>query len=447
MKTEARRAAPGAGALALMGLLGLCGELRGQSAGSQVYEALRTAPRVRVVIALREPQAPATSLALRAGEVDHLERAVLGGLGPEEFRITHRFVSFPALAGELSAAGVEKLLRDPDVLRVDLDVPMSMNLAESVPLIKADAVHNMGVTGRGVTVAVLDTGIDANHPDLKDSLTAEQCFCANADGSGCCPNGATSQSGAGAARDEQGHGTNVAGIITSAGHVAPLGVAPDASIVAVRVLDKAGSASSTTQLLSGLDWVMTNHPEVKVVNLSLGTANLFPGTCDSAASFTMAFQSAISALRSRGALTFSSSANNANATAIAVPACVSSSVAVGATYDASVGTVSFGCTDSTTAADRIACFSNSSSKVDLLAPGGAITSTGMGGGTSTFFGTSQACPHAAGAAALLLSAKPGLTPDQIEAALKNTGVPIADSRNGLTFKRIDVQAALAAAGN
>ncbi len=77
-----------------------------------------------------------------------------------------------------------------------------------------------------------------------------------------------------------------------------------------------------------------------------------------------------------------------------------------------------------------------------LAPGAAISAAGRGGGTSTFLGTSQASPHAAGAAALLLQARPDLSPGQIEAALKSTGAPITDPKNGLSFKRIDVKSAL-----
>jgi subtilisin family serine protease len=115
---------------------------------------------------------------------------------------------------------------------------------------------------------------------------------------------------------------------------------------------------------------------------------------------------------------------------------------VGAVYDGNVGTVTFGCTDATTDRDQVACFSNSSSAVDILAPGAAITSTGVGGGGVTYMGTSQACPHAAAAAALLLEVKPGLTPDQIETALKNTGNVLTDGRNGLSMPRIDVSAAL-----
>lgn len=78
----------------------------------------------------------------------------------------------------------------------------------------------------------------------------------------------------------------------------------------------------------------------------------------------------------------------------------------------------------------------------MLAPGAAIASTGLGGGIATFIGTSQAAPHAAAAAALLFQAKPGLTPDQVLNALKATGAVVSDPRNGLSFPRIDLLAAL-----
>src|SRR2546423_15420364 len=111
---------------------------------------------------------------------------------------------------------------------VDVDPPAWADLAESAALIRADQVRGTGVTGRGVVVAVVDTGVDTHHPDIRDSLIGEQCFCATPAGVPCCPNGGAQQSGAGSAEDDHGHGTNVAGIITSDGRVAPPGNAPDA---------------------------------------------------------------------------------------------------------------------------------------------------------------------------------------------------------------------------
>jgi subtilisin family serine protease len=108
-------------------------------------------------------------------------------------------------------------------------------------------------------------------------------------------------------------------------------------------------------------------------------------------------------------------------------------------YTDDVGPVSiFGCRDATTAADQVTCFTNSNSKLELMAPGAPITSTGVNGGTSTFYGTSQASPHAAGGAALLLEANPGLMPQDIRDVLSATGVPVTDPKNGLTFPRINL---------
>ena len=418
---------------------------RGAGADAALRDALRSNHVARVVVSLRAPRIPVTSLSRHVTEIRRTQDGVLAGLDPRDFRPTHRWAAISALAGEVTESGLARLLADPDVDQVDLDVSGTAGVAESVPMIRADDVHDLGFTGRGVLVAVLDTGIDTDHPDLKNNLADQQCFCTAASGAGCCPNGAAQQSGAGAAEDDHGHGTNVAGIIAGQGRVAHKGVAPDAKIVAIKVLDRTGAFSSTAQVLSGFDYLLTARPDVKVVNMSLGTSVLFPGTCDGATSFTTAFAQAINSLRARGTTVFASSLNNGSSSQIGLPACIANAIAVGAVYDANVGTISFGCTDGTTKADQVCCFSNSSAAVDLLAPGAAITAAGRGGGVSTFLGTSQASPHAAGAAALLLEAKPSLTPDQIQAALRNTGVPIADPKSGLAVPRIDVRAALDAA--
>jgi len=122
-------------------------------------------------------------------------------------------------------------------------------------------------------------------------------------------------------------------------------------------------------------------------------------------------------------------------------------VAVGSTYDANVGAYTWGganpiCTDTSTAVDQIACTSNSSSALDLLAPGAVITSAGLGGGVSNRSGTSMATPHASAVAALLLQAQPGLSAGQVESILKETGVPITDRRNGRITPRVDAYAAV-----
>jgi hypothetical protein len=122
---------------------------------------------------------------------------------------------------------------------------------------------------------------------------------------------------------------------------------------------------------------------------------------------------------------------------------VANSISTGAVYDSDVGSVNIlGCNDSTTAADQVTCFTNSNSTTDLFAPGAPITSAWRSGSTSTFYGTSQASPHAAGCAANLLQADPTLDPTTLETILETTGPLVTDVTNGLSFPRVDCLAAL-----
>lgn len=435
---KGRQAAPWLVSALLAGALPL-GADGGPRVGPGVVEALRRSGRAQVVVAFRDP-GPA-GLPERIASIAALRGDILAGLRPGDLEVAYAWETVPGLSGRLSAAGLARLLADPDVTQVDLDPTAVAHMAEAVPMVHADEVQALGFTGAGVTVAVLDTGIDTDHPDFAGRIVDQACFCTNAAGGGCCPGGAAQATGAGSAEDDNGHGTNVAGVIAGGGVAAPRGMAPSATLVAIKVLD-AGGAGSSSGIVAGLDYVVKSRPDVRIVNISLGLGNLFAGTCDSAASFTTGFASAINALRSRGTIVFASSGNQGNASQIAVPACIANAVAVGAVYDDNVGTVTFGCTDSSTGQDRVACFSNASSALDLLAPGAAITASGLGGGSVTFLGTSQACPSAAGVAALLLSASPGASPDKVESALKGTGVSVTDSRNGQTFRRVSARSAL-----
>jgi len=417
---------------------------RGQEAAQEVYEALQTRTMVKVVIALR-CTTPLTDLEGLMEEITAAQDRVLFQLEEEDFTLVDKWVAVCGLAGEVSLSGLEKLLGSPDVVRVDLDKEMKLNLNQSVPLINADDVQNLGFTGDGVTVAVFDTGVDTDHPDLSDDLVAQQCFCQDALGFGGCPNGNNQQSGPGSAEDDDGHGTHVTGIITSRGTIAPRGVAPDAKIVAIKILGTSVlglSCGLASDGLAGLDWLIDNldqFPNLKVVNASLGFNVLFNGTCDNADANAMMASSAIRVLKNNGVISFAASGNDGSSTGLRAPACFTDVVSVGAVYDSNVGSLFFSnCSDLSTAADKVVCFSNSNNLLDLLAPGALITSTGMGGGSTTLQGTSQASPHAAGAAAVLLEANPELTPDEIKSILKNTGKQVTDTRNGLSFPRIDL---------
>jgi subtilisin family serine protease len=415
---------------------------RSSKIGPKVVTALDVAPTTRVMIALDvlppvgglgTPEARALFQTTVSETVDGLLDR-LGG----EFVLRRRFQTVNAVAGDITSQGLLLLASDPAVLRVDPDEGGTGQLVEARALAKIDPVLALGDTGQGVTVAILDTGIQTNHPDLQDDLVAEQCFCSG----GCCPNGTDTQSGPGSAMDDNGHGTNVAGIVTSKGTVAPKGGAPDASIVVVKVMDSNNSFCCASDVVAGLDWILNNRPDVNLVNASLGTFALYSGNCDASTSDTMAFATVVQALRDAGVTVFSSTGNQASSSAMAAPACVANTISVGAVYDSNIGPSTFGCTDSTTAADQITCFTNSDTTTDLVAPGAPTTSTGLGSGTSTYLGTSQASPLVAACAADLLQAHPGLTPGEIERALKSSPTRVTDPKNGLSFPRLDCKAAL-----
>ncbi|MCH7640899.1 S8 family serine peptidase, partial [Patescibacteria group bacterium] len=173
--------------------------------------------------------------------------------------------------------------------------------------------------------------------------------------------------------------------------------------------------------------------------LGTGGSHL-PGTCSAE---SPAFTAAVEMTRAMGITSFAGSGNSGSKTDILYPACMKQVVSVGAVYDADVGSQSWpGCTDPTTAADQVVCFSQSSAFLDLLTPGSRIDSTVPGGGLANHSGTSMATPAAAAAAALLLESEPLLSPADVEARLKETGVPVADAGNGVTTCRVDIYEAV-----
>jgi subtilisin family serine protease len=415
--------------------------------GPGVETALQKGERPRVVIFLEIPPIPPRDLPALREAVARAQERVLSRFGGGEFRVIWKYEAVPSLVGTISAAGLARLRGIPGVVRVDLDEPMHAELAQSVPLIGADQMRLLGHTGEGITIAVMDSGVDTDHPDLADDLDGQACFCTVIGGNGCCPGGDSTQFGAGAAEDGDGHGTHVSGIITSGGTRSPRGVAPDARFVAVRVLDDDGSSCCITDLVAGLNWILNNRPDVDYVNMSLGTLALFSGNCDNATGWTLSLSSAINSLRNNGVLSFAASGNEASGTQMAAPACIANAISVGAVYDATIGGVGYAiCSDPTTAADQVTCFSNSNAVTDLFAPGAAITSDYLGGLVATYYGTSQATPHAAGCAATLRQAQPTLTAAEMENLLEGTGVPVTDPKNGRSYPRIDCLAALESLG-
>ncbi|HWS32323.1 MAG TPA: S8 family serine peptidase [Actinoplanes sp.] len=260
-------------------------------------------------------------------------------------------------------------------------------------------------TGAGVVVAVVDTGVDANHPDLRGNVLSGYDAVTNR---------------AGTSRDGNGHGTHVAGTIAAltGNDVGVSAVAPDARILPVKVLSDSGSGSMA-DAAEGIVWAADNGAQI--INMSLG------GTTKVAA-----VSNAIAYARGKGVTVVAAAGNErAQGSPVSYPG-------------ADAGVIAVAATDST---DKVAAYSNAGSHVDVAAPGSAIWSTyptALGKSYAQLSGTSMAAPHVAAAAALLKSLQPRLTPDQIESALKTSAVDLGpkgfDEDYG--YGRIDAVAAL-----
>lgn len=376
--------------------------------------------RVRVIVTLRPG---AARLQLAAESVPGVVR---------------RFERLPGVVSEVTPAELAALVDNPTVAAVAVDMPVHIALAESSAFIHADTVHtDFGLTGAGVNVAVLDTGLDLTHPDLAGRVAAQHCF--NSQNT-CLPD-LTAESDN--AQDEHGHGTHVAGIIAGQGVVGAPGIAPGVGLVAVRVLDKTGSGY-TSDILAGIDWVLAHQAEIQVqaLNLSLGGGR-YAGSCDQTDATTQLYAAAIDAARQAGISVVAASGNQGYANELLAPACVTGAMAVGNVYHAPLASAGWpACTDTNAQPGQVACSSNSSDELDILAPGTRIVAPALGGGLSAMSGTSMSTPHVTAVAALLWQARPDLTPDALEALLRDSGTPTVDARNNRTTSRLDALAAV-----
>lgn len=332
----------------------------------------------------------------------------------------HVYRHFPIVVLDVpDAAAAAALFGRSDVLGVDVDRPHTISVGQSLPLIGQDVVSAQGFTGAGTAVVVLDTGADWTQADLGS------CTAVGTPATCRVPYAADLATEDGS-RDANGHGTNVSSIVAR--------VAPGAKIIALDVFSADGYGYST-DIIEGLDWAVANRAAYNVVsvNMSLGSGG-YTAACTSDG-----FATSIRNTRAAGISVVVASGNNAYTNALSSPACVPESVSVGAVYDANVGPLSgSSCSDSSTWADKVTCFSNSASFLDVLAPGAMITAGGR-----TLAGTSMAAPHVAGALAVVRGAAPGSTPDDAESRLINNGTLLTDGRNGLQFKRISLPGALA----
>ncbi len=412
----------------------------------EVEQAVAGGARTRVFVTFDMPVPKAPLGGAQPGDPQTKARIaatrarVLAQAPASQIEVVHAFDHVSGIAAIVDAAGLARLAADPDVVRIEPDPGGRGLLAEAVALTRIDVAQGLGLSGNGVTVAVLDSGYDSDHPDLADDLVGEACFCSG----GCCPSGADTQQGPGSAEDDNGHGTNVSGIITGAGLVAPAGGAPDVDVVAVKVLDENSRFCCTSDIVAGLDWLISNRPDVDIVNLSLGTDLLYSGDCDASEGVRGALTSAIDTLDAMGVAVFAGAGNDGSETQMPAPACVANAISVGAVWDSDQGMATgVGCQETSTAADQVTCFSNRNASTDLFAPGARTTAAGMGGGATTFTGTSQATALAAACAALIFEADPALMPADVEALMEMSPKRVGVRPDGLDHPRLDCAHAIA----
>jgi aqualysin 1 len=320
-----------------------------------------------------------------AGTVQSLERAH-GFLAENVYSAALR-----GFSAQLTPQQIADLQSDPRVAYVEQDGEArtaAQTLPWGVDRIDADLSSTRAGDGSGavtgVNVYVLDTGVDATHPDLNVVSSVNFALGPNVD----C----------------NGHGTHVAGIVAARDNDSyVVGVAPGAPITSVRVLGCGGFAPWST-IIKGVDWVTANAAKPAVANMSI------------VGGINESVDEAVRRSAASGVLYSIAAGNNAGL------ACNTSPGRAGA--GVSNGILSMAATDRN---DQEASFSDFGACVDLWGPGVSIVSTRSGGGTTTYSGTSQAAPHAAGAAVLYLSAHPNTSPTNLEAALRRNSVSTGTS--------------------
>lgn len=285
----------------------------------------------------------------------------------------------------LPPAAEQALLRRGDILRIDPDLEVFAIakpdktpgggggdtsappevLPWGVDRIDAELAW-AGATGAGIKVAVVDTGIDYDHPDLKPNYFG----------------GVNITSSRKPPKDDNGHGTHVAGTIAAAdNNIGVVGVAPRARLYAVKVLSRSGSGW-ISDIIAGLEWCAANNMDVANMSLGLGT-------------YVKSFDDACQAASDAGVILVAAAGNDGGA--VGYPAAFASVIAVSAT----------------TSSDKLPSWSSRGPEVDFAAPGVNILSTLSGGGYGTMSGTSMASPHVAGVVALVLENPGALTPEWI----------------------------------
>lgn len=309
-------------------------------------------------------------------------------------QIKRTFTIIKAVSATVPKSAIENIKKNSNVEYVEIDekvfahIPIGICqelkiLKQAVPWgigrIGSRLVNAMGNTGKGVKIAVLDTGIDAYHEDLKTNYKGGFNFI-NEEKSPI---------------DDNGHGTHVAGIIAAEDNdEGVVGVAPDADLYSVKVLDFS-SCGSISSIVAGLEWSIDHN--MHIINMSLGSDT------DS-----LSVRRSCDIVYAKGILLVAAAGNSGNVRG------TGDSVDYPARYDS---VISVGATDIN---DKRGSFSSTGPNLEIAAPGVNIESTLPGNKYGVMSGTSMASPHVAGVAALIMAREYGMTNTEVRMRLQIT---------------------------
>ncbi|MDG4811152.1 S8 family serine peptidase [Micromonospora sp. WMMD1120] len=366
--------------MALSGAIGVGGAAQAAPTGTIRYADGPNAVADRYIITLTSTAVAATPVATKA-------RELTGRFGGQT---RHVYASaLPGFAAAMSAKQAQRLAADPSVAAVEQVQRIGVLDTQNNPpnwgddrIDQRNLPLNQTFTypanpGQGVTVYVLDTGINANHNEFTGRVRQ---------GTDMVDNDSTPQ-------DCHGHGTHVAGTAVGTAY----GIAKKANVVAVRVLNCQGSGTND-DLIAGINWVRANAQKPAVVNYSIGCGS----RCTS-----QAMDSAVTSLINSGVQFVQAAGNSSDDACYYSPQAVSAAITVG----------------NSTSSDGRNSSSNYGSCLDIFAPGTSIVSASYSSnnGSATMTGTSMASPHTTGAAALYLGVNPSATPAQVRNALVTNG--------------------------
>ncbi|MFT4416278.1 S8 family peptidase [Fredinandcohnia humi] len=289
----------------------------------------------------------------------------------------------PVVTGEVPVTAIDNLEQSNKVVSVEPDqvIKVTGQVQDwGIEKVSAPKSWKANYTGAGIKVAVLDTGI-STHEDLHVA------------------GGVSFTSYTNSYSDDNGHGTHVAGIIGAKNNqVGIVGVAPDASIYAVKVLDQEGSGY-LSDIILGIDWAITN--KMDIINLSLG-----------APADSLALKQAVDRAYNKGILVVASAGNSGNTDGsgdtVQYPAKYDSTIAVAAIDSQNMRGI----------------FSSTGTKVEIAAPGVGILSTYLGNKYVKMDGTSMAAPYVAGVLAILKQANPTMSHIQLRQKLQTNAIDL-----------------------